>query len=56
MLANPDHAARAAYEARMVETISHSEPPATSTPSTLSIDETAAAVEAAATSAERERV
>ena len=56
VLANPDHAARAAYEARMAETISQSEPPASSTPSTLSIDETAAAVEAAATSAERERV
>ena len=67
VLANPDHAARAAYEARMSETISQSEPPApaastpakpakSSTPSTPNIDETAAAVEAAATGAERERV
>ena len=53
VLANPDHGARAAYEARMVETISQSERSASST---LNIDETAAAVEAAATSAERERV
>ena len=61
VLANPDHGARAAYEARMSETISQSEPSApaaskSSTPSTPNIDETAAAVEAAATGAERERV
>lgn len=54
VLSAPDHTARAAYEARMAETISKKETPARPTPP--SMEETAATVEAAATGVERERV
>jgi NADP-dependent 3-hydroxy acid dehydrogenase YdfG len=53
VLAHPDHTARAAYEARMAETIAAPKQPTTKP--APKIDETAAAVEAAATGAERER-
>jgi short-subunit dehydrogenase len=62
VLSHPDHTARAAYEARMAETIasgsesSSSAPAPTPAKSAPKIGETAAAVEAAATGAERERV
>ena len=48
VLAHPDHTARAAYEARMVETIAAAEQPSIAPPP-LDLAETAAAVEAAST-------
>ncbi len=60
VLAHPDHTARAAYEKRMAETVASSQVPSAKQPPAKpapKIDETAAAVEAAATGAsERERV
>jgi NADP-dependent 3-hydroxy acid dehydrogenase YdfG len=49
VLAHPDHNARAAYEARMAETIESAKPAAGSSRSTRDLSATAAAVEAAAT-------
>jgi NADP-dependent 3-hydroxy acid dehydrogenase YdfG len=60
VLSAPDHTARAAYEKRMAETVASGQVPSAKQPTAKpapKIDETAAAVEAAATRAsERERV
>lgn len=54
VLAHPDHTARAAYEARMMETIAEAEPAAAAATTATAADTTAAAADRVASSAERE--